>query len=283
MLTYFTTFSLFIGIIAATILIAYLTDRFFKRLIKRSARDLSNDPTNYQFIKHLVVAMVYIIGIALAIYSIPSLRTIASSMLAGAGIIAVAVSFASQHALSNIVSGVFMVIFKPFRVGDRLSIRTFNGIVEDITLRHTVIRDFENKRVLIPNSLISNEILVNPDFVDDKICKWLDFSISYESSIDVAKRIIAEAVMDHPLNLDPRTEEQLANGTPQVIVRVVSFGESSVNIRAWAWAQNMSNGFIMSCDLLETIKKQFDKEGIEIPYPHRTVTIKHQNTSNLSF
>jgi len=71
-------------------------------------------------------------------------------MLAGAGILAVAVGFASQAALSNIISGVFVVIFKPFRVGDRLKINELTGVVEDITLRHTVIRDLENKRIIIP-------------------------------------------------------------------------------------------------------------------------------------
>lgn len=95
-----------------------------------------------------------------AVYETNALRTVATSLLAGAGILAVAVGFASQQALSNIVSGIMIVIFKPFRVNDRLNIgTTFNGIVEDITLRHTVIRDFENKRIIVPNMVISQECL----------------------------------------------------------------------------------------------------------------------------
>jgi len=265
---------IFFGIVGATILIAYLVNKFFQRLIKKSAKDLQNDPTNYQFIRHLSVALIYVVGFALAIYSVPGLKTIANSMLAGAGILAVAISFASQHALSNIVSGIFMVIFKPFRVGDRLSVRTFNGIVEDITLRHTVIRDFENKRILIPNALISDEILVNSDFVDDKICKWIDLSISYDSSIDDARRIIQEEVAKHPLHVDPRSADQINEGIPEVTVRVIGFGESAVNLRAWAWAKDSPDGFVLYCDLLESIKKRFDTSSIEIPFPHRTLVYK---------
>jgi len=188
-------FSTFIGIIAITIVIAYLVNRFFSRLIRRSTEDMKNDPTNYQFLRHFINALIYIVGFSIAIYSIPELRTLASSLLAGAGILAMSLGFASQHALSNIVSGVFIVIFKPFRVNDRVKIRELIGIVEDITLRHTVIRDFENKRIVIPNALISDEIIVNSDFANEQICKFIDIGISYDSDIDLAKKIMEEEVL----------------------------------------------------------------------------------------
>lgn len=271
-----TQIGIFVGIIIATIFIAFFVNRFFIRLIRRSTEVMKNDPTNYQFLRHISTALIYAIGFSAAIYSLDSLRALASSLLAGAGILAVAVGFASQHALSNIISGIFIVIFKPFRIGDRLKIRTMTGIVEDITLRHTIIRDFENNRILIPNSVISDEILINSDFADDKICKWIDVGIGYESNIDLAKEIIFDEVKNHPLYIDPRTPEQIEAGEPEVQVRVLMLAESSVNLRAWAWAQNAPDGFVMSCDLYESIKKRFDKEGIEIPYPHRTLVHKNK-------
>jgi small conductance mechanosensitive channel len=265
---------LFITVILATLMAAYLVNRFFKRLIRRSTSDLNNDPTNYQFLRHLINAMVYMTGFGVAIYSIPDLRALASTFLAGASILAVAVGFASQQALSNIISGVFIVIFKPFRVHDRLSIQQLRGVVEDITLRHTVIRDFENKRIIIPNTVIGNEIIINSDFAEDKICKFIDIGITYDSDIDKAKLIMFEEVVNHPLHIDPRSKEDLDKGVPEVIVRVIMLAESSVNLRAWAWADNSPDGFIMMCDLYESIKKRFDKEGVEIAYPHRTLIIK---------
>lgn len=274
---------IFLLVIIATFIIAFLVKRFFTRLIQRSTVDLKTDPTNYQFLKHLSVGLVYLVGFGIAIYTIPSLRMIASSMLAGAGLLAVAIGFASQAALSNIIGGFFIVIFKPFRINDRLTIRdTMSGIVEDITLRHTVIRNFENKRIIIPNSIISNEIILNSDFVDDKICKWIDIGISYDSDIDLAKSIIKEEVLQHPLHIDPRSAEQLAKGDPKVVVRVTLLGEYSVNLRAWAWAKDTPDSFVMSCDLYESIKKRFDKEGIEIPFPYRTLVHKNTSEPNLT-
>ncbi|MCB0760934.1 MAG: mechanosensitive ion channel family protein, partial [Flavobacteriales bacterium] len=218
--------------------------------------------------------LIYIVGISIAIYSMPNLRTLAKSLLAGAGILAVAVGFASQHALSNIISGVFIVIFKPFRINDRISIRSLNGIIEDITLRHVVIRDFENKRIIIPNALISDEIIVNSNFEDESICKWIEIGISYESDIDLAKSIIAQAIEQHPLSIDHRTDEEKEEGMPRVDVRVIGLGEYAVQVKGWAWAANPPDAFEMGCDLFEQIKKEFDKAGIEIPYPHRTIVNK---------
>lgn len=269
-------FIFFILIIIATFLIAFLVKRFFTRLIKRSTEILENDPTNYQFLKHVATGVIYVVGFSIAISVIPSLRTVANSLLAGAGVLAVAVGFASQQAMSNIISGFFIVLFKPFKINDRLTIRTtFSGIVEDITLRHTVIRNFENRRIIIPNSIISDEIMINSDFVDDKLCKWIDIGISYDSDIDVAKKIMETEILNHPLHLDPRTPKQLEEGEPEVRVRVLSLGEYAVNLRAWAWTKDTPDGFVLGCDVYESIKKRFDKEGVEIPFPHRTIVHKN--------
>lgn len=262
-------------IVIATIILVWIFNRFMKRFIKKSSLVLENDPTNYQFLRYALSLLFYLVGFGLAIYTIPSLKNIAQSMLAGAGIAAVAVGFASQAALSNIIAGVFIVVFKPFRVNDRVTIKdTMTGIVEDITLRHTVIRNFQNRRVIIPNSIISDEIIINSDLVETKVCQWIDIGISYGSDIDLARKIMVEEVEAHPFVIDNRNEEEIQNDEPKVPVRVTSLGDSSVNLRAWAWSKDSADAFRMQCELLESIKKRFDKEGIEIPFPHRTLFIK---------
>ena len=267
--------SIFVGILVITIVVAFLVNRFFKRLIRRSTEDMINDPTNYQFLRHAITALIYIVGFSIAIYSMPNLRALASSLLAGAGILAVAIGFASQQALSNIISGVFIIVFKPFRVNDRVKLRDMIGIIEDITLRHTVIRDFENKRIIIPNSLISEEIIVNSDFGDDKICKWIDIGISYDSNIEKAKALIKEEILNHPLHIDPRSPKQIEEGEELAPVKVIGLGDSSINLRGWAWAKDSADAFKMGCDLYEKIKNKFDDEGIVIPFPHRTLVHKN--------
>lgn len=265
-----------LAIILTTLVVAFLVNRFFKRLIRKSAESLQNDPTTYQFLRHAIVGIIYIVGFGLAIYALPGMRAIASSILAGAGILAVAIGFASQQALSNVISGVFIIIFKPFRVNDRVKLGGMSGVVEDISLRHTVIKDLENRRILVPNAVISDEIIINSDFGDQRICKWIDLGISYDSDIDLAKRIIREEIMAHPLLIDGRNALQLERGDPIVMVRLVALADSALSLRAWAWANNTADAFVLSCDVLESIKRRFDAEGIEIPFPHRTLVFKNK-------
>ena len=277
---------IFISIVLATLIIGMLANKALSKIVNKSTREMTTDPTNHKFLKHVILASIYLIGFSIAVYALPSLRALAGSLLAGAGILAVAVGFAAQHALGNVVSGIFIVIFKPFRINDRLALQSHQGIVEDITLRHTVIRNFENRRIIIPNSVISNEIIVNADFGDDRIVRWVDMNISYDSDIDIAKNIIREEVMTHPMHIDPRTPAELEAGAPEVAVRVVAVIDSAVSLRAWAWAKDAPSAFEMGCDLLESIKKRIDEtEGVDIPYPHRTVYLKKEenlrNTINI--
>lgn len=265
----------FVVISIGTIIVAYGIDLTFNRFLIKSAQVLHNDPTKYKFLRHFIRAIIYTTGFAWAISEVPYLKTLSSSLLAGAGVLAVAVGFASQQALSNIVSGLFIIMFKPFRINDRLKLNKDNllqGVVEDITLRHTVIRDFENRRIVVPNSVISQEIIINADLAEDKIIKYVEINISLDADIAKAKSIMREEVLKHPSFVDPRTEEEIKKGDQAVPVRVIAIGEYFVTIRAWACAKNASSAFEMYCDLLEAIKYRFDNENIQIPVPQRVVS-----------
>lgn len=266
-----------IVIVIATLIVANLINMFLKRWVKNSAFHLNSDPTNYLLFRKFVVAFVYVLGFGFAIFTIPELKLMANSLLAGAGILSVAIGFASQQALSNVVSGIFIVVFKPFKINDRIHVHNHSGIVEDITLRHTVIRDFENKRIVIPNAVISNDLIINSNYTDNKICKLIDIDIDYDSDIVKAKGIIRDEILKHPLHIDGRSEEGIKNNQEKVTVRVTNLGDSSVSLRGWAWSSTPSNGFVMSCDLKESIKLRFDAEGIVIPYPHRTIVHKSKS------
>jgi small conductance mechanosensitive channel len=262
----------FSAVVLGTFVVTFLFNRIFNGFIRRSSLIMRNDPTNYQFLRHFITAVLYVVGFSTAVFVMPPLRTVATSMLAGAGILAVAIGFASQNALSNLISGVFIIMFKPFRVNDRLRMRdTLSGVVEDITLRHTVIRDFENRRIIIPNSVMNQEVIVNSDFGDDNICKWVEISIGYGADVDRAKAILREEAERHPLHIDMRKPEDVLAGKDDVVVRVIALGEYAVTLRAWVWANNQAEAFIVGCDLLESVKKRYDAEGIEIPFPYRNL------------
>ncbi|MCO5265875.1 MAG: mechanosensitive ion channel family protein [Lentimicrobium sp.] len=248
-----------------------------KVYFERSSHVLKVDPTRYKFLRNAVSFVVFMLAITLIFYTIPELRTIGITLFAGAGIFAAIIGFASQEAFSNIISGIFIVIFKPFRVGDNIKIGELHqGVVEDITLRHTIINNFENRRIIIPNTVISGQTIINSTIEDEKVCIFIEIGISYESNQDKAISILRKVIEAHANCRDNRTAEEIENGIPKVIIRMLGFGESSVNLRAYAWAANSGEGFVLKCDVYETLKKEFDLNGIEIPYPHRTIVYKNK-------
>jgi len=274
---------LYLGIVAvATLVVASLVQTWFKRSIAEKIRG-QQDPTSYKFLRYLSIFGVYFVGALLAILAFPALRGIAQTALGGAGVLAVVAGVASQEALANLVGGVFIISFKPFKIGDIIKIdSTMVGTVTDITLRHTVIKNYENKMIVIPNSVINKEKLINYALGERMCCEWIEIGISYGSDIDLAKHIMREECEDHPNIMDHRSELDIYNSEKKVMVRVIRLDDSAVTIRAWAWSASFTDAFILKCDVLESVKKRFDKEGIEIPFPHRTLVLKKERSNQVT-
>lgn len=267
--------ALYIGIVAVfTIIIASSVNIWFRKKVQLKI-SLGEDSMVFKFLRYVVVVAVYILGLMFVLLAFPSFKGIAQTALGGAGVLALIIGVASQEALSNLVGGVFIISFKPFRIGDVIRLSgDMMGTVIDITLRHTVLRNFENKMIVIPNAIINKEKLINYNLKDERICERIEIGISYDSDVSLAKRIMQEECEAHPLILDNRSASDVLDGKPIIRVALVSLNDFSVTIRAWAWARNYSNSFEMKCDLLESIKRRFEKEGIEIPFPYRTVVFK---------
>lgn len=264
---------IYIGsVLVGAFIFAQLGRWYFSLRIRRSAEKLNSDPTNYRFLKNSVSLLAILLATLLIVYRLPGGETIAVSIFASAGIIAAIVGFASQAVLSNIISGIFIVIFKPIRVGDLIEVgANCNGVVEDITLRHTVIRDFQNRRIIIPNSRISEETVLNFTISDQRICRHATYRISYDSDLALAKAIIKEEAEKHPQCIDWRTEAEKEAGKNKVEVRVTQLAEAGVVIRANIWSANPGESWQLFTDLNESIKARFEASNIEIPFPHRVV------------
>ncbi|PKL89453.1 MAG: mechanosensitive ion channel protein MscS [Ignavibacteriae bacterium HGW-Ignavibacteriae-2] len=267
-------------IIVVTTILAAVTSKLLRavldKFIHTSSKVMNVDETNYNFFKNAITFFVYSIAVLIIFNSIPALKDFGVTMLASAGILAAILGFASQEAFSNIISGVFIVLFKPFRVGDNIKINENGGIIEDITLRHTIIRNFENRRLIIPNSVINSAIILNSTISDPKICNFLEMGISYDSNIDKAMEIIVEEALKHPNFYDNRTKEEIAANSSPVLVRVLGYGDSAINLRAYIWSKDSGEGFQLKCDLYKSIKTRFDDEEIEIPFPYRTIVYKKE-------
>ncbi|MBL1214591.1 MAG: mechanosensitive ion channel [Ignavibacteriae bacterium] len=272
-------------IVIVTLLVAAVISKIlrviFDKFISKSSVSLNVDATNYNFLKNALNSIVYVIAIVIIFYSIPALKDLGLTLLASAGIFAAILGFASQQAFSNIVSGVFIVMFKPFRVGDQIKVKEDQGIIEDITLRHTIIRTFENRRFIIPNALISSETILNSTIADPNVCIFFEIRISYDSNVDKAIEIIREEAVKHANLIDRRSEEDKRANIHPVTVRMLGYDDSAIILRAYIWAADPIKGFVMKCDLYKSVKEKFDKEGIEIPHSYRTLVIKNKTKEAL--
>jgi small conductance mechanosensitive channel len=269
----FRLLSILVTIIGITVLVNWAVIKIINRLESSRLTTDAIDKTALNFAKRLISVVIYGAGIGACLTHIPELKIVGHSLLTGAGILTLVGGLASQQVLGNIVSGFMIVFFRPFRVGDRITISgNYTGTVEDITLRETIVRDFENNRIIIPNSQISSEVVVNANHTDNKICKLIEVGVGYSSDLEQAMTIMQQEIAKHPLLIDQRTEEQIRDNAPIVQVRVTALGDSSITLRAWAWADSPANGFALQCDSYVNLKRRFDEAGIEIPFPQRTVS-----------
>lgn len=259
--------SFFLGSIIAliaTVVIAKIIDSFLKGYFSDVAEKLNVDKTTYALLRRMIVAIILLGGLSIALYLIPQVRSFSISLFAGAGFAGIVIGFAAQKTVSNIISGIFIAIFRPFRVGDILLIHDEYGSVEDITLYHTVIKTWENKRLIIPNSIISDESIVNWSIRDLPVLWHVDFNISYDSDIDLARSIILDEINNHKKVMHDRN--------PGVLV--VGLEEFSVLLRSTFWVPDRPTAWGTGCEIRESVKKRFSKEGIEIPVPYRMVVFK---------
>ena len=189
-------FIIFIGLI--TILVARNVNLLMESYFKKASGRLHMDITAFRMFRHIIVAAIYFVGIIVVIFSIPSLSSLSVALFTGAGVVGIVIGFAAQSTLSNIIAGISLAIFQPFRVGDRLDIMNEYGKVADLNLRHTVIITWDNRRLIIPNSKISNEAIINWTIEDPAIIWSIDVGISYDADIDKARKIMIEEARKHP-------------------------------------------------------------------------------------
>ena len=257
-------------IILLILITAMVISRILTRLMKK--RNFRNLPI-WLKVKKYVIITITIYGI-LTLF-IPA-KTILDPLLASGGIVAVVVGLAAQETVGNLISGFMIVTFRPFHIGDLIRVNNgeYVGTVMEITIRHTIIETFENTRVIIPNSQMNTSVLENISDIGTAKADFLYVSVSYDTDLEQAIRVLQETVAAHPDYVDPRSEEEKQQGADQVVVRVTDFKDSGIELRATIYSNDNGTCFTMLSDLRIAVKKRFDQEGIEMPYPKQDLYIK---------
>jgi small-conductance mechanosensitive channel len=249
-------------IIIIIILLTRSAVRFVDRMLVNYIPKVVNkvevkmDETMQLMIRRLVSATIYLIGLMLVILQIPQLHSLATALLAGAGIAGLAIGYASKDSLSNFTSGIFIAIFQPFRVGDFVDFRADYGQVEDLTLRHTVIRTSDNRRIIVPNSIMSTEPIINWSIREPEIVWMVDFDLEKAGDIDRARKIIVDKASSNPMVLKDRP----------IDVLLISSRYSELTLRLEVTIPGRNVAKVISSEIREAVKKEFEVEGI-LPAP----------------
>ena len=170
--------------VVATLLATVLVTRLFRM----AWRQFGKDTIHQKFVKNVLSIIIWLIGIFLALNWLPYFSDAATALLAGSGLVVLTIGLAAQESLGNAFSGLFISMFKPFEVGDRVHLTKadITGFIEDITIRHTVIRTFMNSRIIVPNSVMNKELIENSNFCNPRASNFIDVIITYDSDVETA-------------------------------------------------------------------------------------------------
>lgn len=225
--------------------------------------------------KHAAVALgnfIYVIGFLIAIFILIATYGVNATHLQSLALVIAAIGFAigfgMQNTIANIMAGFALATDKPFTIGDRIRVgppgqQTW-GDVTDIGLNTTKIRTIEEETVVIPNNYIASNEVWNYTKGSPILALTFQLGISYGSNWRLAKKIIIDEAQKHPYILRK----------PQPFVRIEAFQDFSIGLKVWAWLRNARDKDQIRSDLLEAIKDRFDAEGVEIPFPYRTIVYK---------
>ncbi len=233
------------------LLIGFKVISVLESKLKKPHKFSKLDPSVKTFmISFMTIALkILVVIIVLSIVGVPM-----ASLVTVVGSCAVAIGLALQGGLSNIAGGLMILIFKPFKVGDYISTNGMDGTVKAITMFYTTITTVDNKVIQLPNGNLSNSNIINYS-ANEKRRVDIDLSVSYNSDIDKVKKIINNVIEKQELILDD--EEKF--------VRLRLHADSALifTLRVWTKTEDYWTVYF---DLMEQIKKEFDKNKIEIPY-----------------
>jgi small conductance mechanosensitive channel len=252
--------------IVIALMACMITTRFVQRanwVMGRFKRKV--DQTVVVYVVRIKNLLIFLVAGLIYASLVPGLRALMGTLVAGAGITALVVGFAAKSTLANMISGISLAVYRPIRIGDKVSIEGEYSTVEDITLRHTIVRTWQYKRLMIPNSKLDEMTVINYSIIDPRMLCTVELGVSYDTDIDLARRLVLEEANNCPYR-DEKADEPW--------MRVISHGDFSIGLRVYVWVPEVESTWLARFWLLEHIKKRFDREGVEIPFPYRTLVYK---------
>ncbi len=255
-----------IKLVVAVLII--IVGKYIAKLVAKALSKIMShrkvDDAVISFVASIVSGGVFFIAI---IAAISHLGFNTSSLVAIVGAAGLAIGLALQGSLSNFASGVLLILFKPFKAGDFVEVSGVSGVVEEILIFATKLRTGDNKTVIIPNGSITGGTITN---YSTKPTRRIDLviGVSYDANLAETKKILKQVVEQHQLVLKDQP----------ITIGVSELADCAVNLVVRPWVKT-ENYWPVYFDLLENIKVELDKAGIEIPFPQLSVHLNKENTN----
>ena len=257
-----TAFALRLGIAILIFMLGFWFAKRIHKVIVKILRKSKLDTTVISFLSNISYAALITI-VLLMVFAQLGIRT--TSIVALLGAAGLAIGLALQGSLSNFAAGIILVTFRYFKVDDLIEGAGVTGYIEGIQIFTTTIRTLDNRLVIIPNSKLIENNIINY-YAKPYLRIDLVIGVSYSDNIDKVRQVIAEVLDNESRILD----------YPKATIHVGELGDNSVNFYVRPWVET-SDYIITKFDLIENIKKKFDLEGITIPFPQRDVYLYSQD------
>ena len=245
-----------IAIAIAIFVIGKMIARIISKLLQKGLQRAGTDSMLVGFLSNIAYGVLLV---AVVLAAIDSLGVNVTSLMAILGAAGLAVGLALKDSLSNFASGVMIIIFRPFNVGDYITAGGSSGTVDEIGLFCTLLHSPDNQRIIVPNSAIMGDTIVNTSAMSTRRLD-LVIGIGYDDNIGQARDII--------MGIIEADERILKDPEPGIVVG--ELGDFSVNLNVRPWV-NAADYWSVRADMLENIKVKLDEAGISIPYPQQDV------------
>lgn len=250
--------------VVVVLLLAVILNKIFDSVINKTIRHKrkKNVTTLLMFIKRIKKFVIYFLAVLICLTQFDVFNSFSVTILSGLGIGSVVVGLAAQESLKNFFGSVAIVIGNPYEVGDFIECvdQGVSGTVEDITMRHTIIRTINNRRVIIPNCEMNTYTIENFNYIEDESVKLVDFKITYESDVNKAIDILKKEMnkLYHPNSKGRNKNVEFPK------VRMLELGDAGITLRTWIWGNGNSDVYENMYQLNTAIYKKFSEAGIEM-------------------
>ena len=258
---------LFLGVFLICILITKLSNAIFKRIQRR------HPGLHMMFLHHILTILIIIGFIILVISTLAGVKQIWTTLFGGTAIISAVLAFAAQDIIKDVLAGMMISAHNPFKVGDRITLEDgTTGVVEDLTLHHTILRSVESLRYVIPNSKMNAMRLTNYNFKSTTRSAVFKFSVGYDSDMTLVKKVIAKAVEESPYSVKGNTNKD--GDSCYGDVYFMSFADSALIMQTTVYYYPSTAGEKVIDDINVRVREALIAHDIEIPYNYVNVVEK---------